>query len=264
VTKNQFEIGDLAEFALNVIREAGRKSLSFYGRGKPGLKFDDQLVTQAEIDLTDFFQTQLAKRFPEHQIFNTSPPDDTYTHDAKRYMWIFDPLDGVANFQAGIPIWGLSVALLENYWPIFGAFYMPATNNLCYGLPGKKAYWDEKAISVSPQAQLSDESLFLTYSRFHHYYHSNFPGKIRNLGCTAAHICYVAMGRAEAAVLANESYHDLAAAHIIIESAGGKIFNLKGEPFFPNQHMDGQRIEDHLIVTSPQLYKQIRDCLKKA
>lgn len=264
MAKNQFEIGDLTQFALDVIRQAGQKALGYYGKGEPGVKFDDALVTEAEIDLTDFFQSRLTQRFPGHRFFNTGPGSDQYTHDAKRYLWVLDPLDGVANFQAGIPIWGLSVALLENYWPIFGAFYMPATGNLYYALPGQKSVLDEKPIGVSPQEQLSDESVFLIYSRFHRYYHSNFPGKIRNLGCTSAHVCYVAMGRAEAAVLANESYQDLAAAHIIIESAGGKIFNLDGKPFFPDQHMEGQRIEEHLIVTSPQLFQQVRDCLIEA
>ncbi|GAF91915.1 unnamed protein product, partial [marine sediment metagenome] len=79
------------------------------------------------------------------------------------------------------------------------------------------------------------ESLLLTYSRFHHHYHSTFPGKIRDLGCTAAHICYVATGRAEAALIANESYQDLAAACIIVEAAGGKIYKLDGSEFLLNE-----------------------------
>jgi len=81
--------------------------------------------------------------------------------------------------------------------------------------------WGKKEIIVSSQETINDESLLLTYSRFHHHYHSTFPGKIRDLGCTTAHICYVAMGCAEAVIIANESYEDLASARVIIEAAGG-------------------------------------------
>ncbi|OQW99334.1 MAG: hypothetical protein BWK80_63155 [Desulfobacteraceae bacterium IS3] len=66
---------------------------------------------------------------------------------------------------------------------------------------------------------------------FHQHYVTKFPGKIRNMGCTAAHICYVATGRAEAAIIGNESYRDIAAAWIIVQAAGGKIYRMDGAEF---------------------------------
>lgn len=265
VTEKTFGVEELRDFAVDVIRRAGAESLVFYGKGKTSIKFDDDLVTEAELHLADFFRDRLADRFPEHQIFsNQHEIEKSYTHEGKRYLWVFDALDGVANFQAGIPIWSLSVALMENYWPIFGAVYMPATDDLFYAQAGQKAFWGDQQISVSGQDTLNDESLFLTYSRFHHYYHSSFPGKIRNLGCTAAHICYVAMGRAEAAVVANESYQDLAAARMIVEASGGKIFNMDGSAFFPSDYLNGQRIDGHLLITSPELFQSVRSCLQTA
>jgi myo-inositol-1(or 4)-monophosphatase len=117
---------------------------------------------------------------------------------------------------------------------------------------------------VSPQETINDESLLLTYSRFHQHYHSTFPGKIRDLGCTTAHICYVAMGRAEAAVIANESYQDLAAARVIIEAAGGKISKMDGSEFLLDDYLDGEKIEDHLLVGAPKIYSQVCDYLQEA
>lgn len=263
VTSNKYGIGDLTQFALDVIKLTGDVSRTYYGKGKPTIKFDDSLVTKAELHLTDFFQSQLAERFPQHQVYSNDYEIESYTHEDKRYLWVFDPLDGVANFQAGIPIWGISLALLENLWPLFGAFYMPITGDLFYAVAGQKAYLGEEPISVSDQDDLSDESLFLTYSRFHHYYHSTFPGKIRNLGCTAAHICYVAMGRAEAAVIAHESYQDLAAARVIIEASGGKILKMDGSQFFPNEYLGGKKVDDHLLVVPPNLFQSIHSCLQQ-
>lgn len=256
-------IDDLVRFAMEVIRLSGDEALSYYAKGKPNLKFDMGLVTETELHLTKFFKDQLQANFPEHQLFMNNYEIQEYSHAEKRYLWIYDPLDGVANFQAGIPIWGTSLSLLENFWPIFGAFYMPSTGDLFHAIAGRKAFRGEKEIRISDQANINDESVLLTFSRFHNRYRSTFPGKIRNLGCTAAHICYVAMGRAEAAVIANESYKDLAAARIIIEAAGGKIFKMDGSEFFLNEYLDGEKIGGHLLVTPPDSYSQVRDCLQE-
>ncbi|MDM8550578.1 inositol monophosphatase family protein [Desulfobacterales bacterium HSG2] len=256
-------IEDLTQFATDLIRRSGEEALSYYGKGERLVKFDEGLITETELHLREFFQEQLISNFPEHQVFQNNQEESDYTHDGKRYLWIYDPLDGVANFQAGIPIWGISLALFDNFWPVFGVFYMPATGDFFNGRAGHKAFRGDKEIRISPQENINDESLLLTFSRFHQHYHSTFPGKIRNMGCTAAHICYVAMGRAEAAVIANESYQDIAAAWIIIEAAGGKIYKMDGSEFFLSQDTDGQRESAHLLVAAPDTYAQIRNALQK-
>ena len=101
-----------------------------------------------------------------------------------------------------------------------------------------------------------------TFSRFHQHYRSTFPGKIRNLGCASAHICYIASGRADAAVIANESFQGLAAARVIIEAAGGKICKFDGCDFHLNEYLDGQRIDDPLLVAAPETFMQVRDYLQ--
>jgi myo-inositol-1(or 4)-monophosphatase len=100
---------------LELIRNIGEKALTYYGRGKLDVKFDEELVTEAELSLMKFFQDQLHIHFPDHQVFNSNQKNEGYTHEGKRYLWIFDALEGVANFQAGIPIWGSSLSLLENF-----------------------------------------------------------------------------------------------------------------------------------------------------
>jgi myo-inositol-1(or 4)-monophosphatase len=257
-------IDDLLKFAIEVIHHCGEKALSYYGKGQKDVKFDEGLVTEAELQLREFFQDQLFARFPDHKVYKTDRGDDGYTHGAKRYLWIYDPLDGVANFQAGIPVWGTSVALFENYWPVFGIFHLPVTGDLFHAQAGHKAMWGQKQIHVSSQEGINDESLLLTYSRFHQRYQCSFPGKIRALGCTGAHICYVAMGRAEAAVLGSESYKDLAAAAVILEAAGGKIYKMNGKEFFLSEYMEEGRIEDHLLVVAPDKYVEVRGFLQES
>jgi myo-inositol-1(or 4)-monophosphatase len=253
---------DLVGFGMDFIHQAGEKAMVFYGKGRPQVKFDQTVVTEAEIQLTEFFQTQLHQKFPEHKLFSYDEVNQEYSHEGKRYLWTFDPLEGVANFQAGIPIWGLSLALLENFWPVFGVFFMPVTGDLFHARAGCCAYWGRREIQIPASEGVDDESLLLTYSRFHQHYRSTFPGKIRSLGCTSAHICYVAMGRADAALVANETFQGLAAARVILEAAGARFSKLDGSEFNLNDYLDGQKIDDHLLVAAPDNLEQIRESLQ--
>ena len=255
-------IEELSGFAMGFIKQAGKKALSLYGKGRPQVKFDMAVVTEAELQLGEFFQKQLQERYPKHHVFRYNEIKEHYSHEEERYLWIFDPFDGVANYQAGIPVWGLSLALLENFWPILGLFYMPATGDLFHAKAGQSAFYGKKEIQVSTRETINDESLMFTYSRFHQHYRSTFPGKIRNLGCASAHICYIAMGRADAAVVANESFQGLAAARVIIEAAGGKFCKIDGSSFHLNEYLNGHRIEDHLLIAAPENFSQVSDCLK--
>lgn len=256
-------IDELLQFAKETVRSAGEKALTLYGKGNLQVKFDEKLVTEAELTQMDFFKARLASIFPGHGVLGDPLPTEDYVHGEKRYLWIYDPLDGVANFQAGIPIWGVSLALLENFWPVFGVTYMPVTNDLFYAVVGQKAYWGDKEIRIPDTGEISNESVLLTYSRFHNHYHSTFPGKIRNLGSTSAHISYVVRGRAEAALLSNVSYRDLAAAQIILMAAGGKIHRLDGREFHLSDYLSGQRIEEHLIAAPEGSFESIRMYLKR-
>ena len=255
-------IDELMRFAIEAVTRAGESALSYYGKGRPGMRFDEGLITEAELHLNQLFQDQLRERFPHHQTYKNTQEISDYTHEAERYLWVYDALDGVANFQAGIPVWGTSLALLDNSWPILGVFHMPVTGDLFCARAGQKAYRGEKEIQISVQDDINEESLLLSYSRFHNHYRSTFPGKIRDLGCTSAHICYVAGGCAEAAIIANETYEGLTAARVIIEAAGGVICRMDGSEFFLNHYLNGDRIDETLMVVSPETYHGIRDYLQ--
>lgn len=256
-------IEQLSAFALQTIQAAGREAAAFYGRNRTAVKFDENLVTQAELHMRAFFQRQAQASFAGHRIFPVQDLDDSYSHGDQRYLWVFDPIDGVDNFQAGIPVWGMSLALYDNFWPLFGYFLMPASGDLFSARAGQGAFWGDQAICAQPRATVDDESQLLVYSRFHSHFAARFPGKIRSFGCAAAHICYVAMGRADAAVIANESFQDLAALRIIVEGAGAKIFRLDGSALALGDYLNGEKIAEPLIVCAPDNFAPVVECLEK-
>lgn len=258
---DQYGIEELAGFAEETIRLCGDEALTFYGQRKNRVKFDKGLVIDAGLHLTNLFMEQLLSRFPDHRVFKNDDEDRGYSHDGARYLWVYDPLDGVANFQAGIPVWGMSLALLENYWPVLGLVFMPATGDIFHARADHKAFRGDGEIRVSDQDAISDESVLLTYSRFHRHYETDFPGKVRCLGCTAGHACFVAAGLAEGALINNLSFADLGAVRVIVEAAGGKIFRVDGSEFFLNEYLDAPMIREDLLISTPELGPQIRQHL---
>jgi myo-inositol-1(or 4)-monophosphatase len=256
------EAQEFIEFAETLAKETGELALKYYGRGDPQLKFDEELVTEAELGIREFIRTFIADRYPEHHLLGEGNDQTVYGHGEQGFQWIADPMDGSANFQAGIPLWGVSLALFKNFWPILGIFYMPVTGDVYKALAGRKLMVNDTTITLEPEVIASNESVLLTYSRFHNEFRSTFPGKIRNLGCTAAHLAYVASSRAEAALLKYVHIWDLAAGLILLEAAGGEIRFLDGGTFHLNDYLDSQKVNRPLLAAPAGEHSMISQYLK--
>ena len=75
-------IDELSGFAMEFIKEAGKQALPFFGKGKPQVKFDQGLVTEADLRITKFFQEKLKERFPDHHVFKHDQLNENYSHVA--------------------------------------------------------------------------------------------------------------------------------------------------------------------------------------
>jgi myo-inositol-1(or 4)-monophosphatase len=251
------------DFIVEVLHEAGRIALEGYGKGRLDKKFDAEMVTSFEMKLESFVKSKVEKAFSGHLLFGDNASNNGYRHDAGKHLWVFDALDGVANYQAGIPMWGMSFALLENFWPVVGAYLMPSTNDMWLAVGGGAMYFNGKARKIIETEPTNNESLLFTYSRFHDHFQTTFPGKIRNLGCAGAHICYVAQGRADGAVIHNVAFKDMVAPLLILESAGGGVEYFEGGKFYINEYSDGRRVKDFLLVAPKGFHAQLREYLKR-
>lgn len=242
------ELWTLKEFVENTLRKSGTLLMEMYGKGNRELKFDDDLVTEAENTAWNLISSKIKGSFDDHGFLRELTQEQLGSEDCPRFLWILDSLDGAAAFQAGMPVWGISAALFEKFWPVLGFLYLPVTGELYSAYAGREALLNDKPIRVREDQNVDNESLVLVYSRFHNNFTSTFPGKIRNLGSSAGHLAYVARGAADACLLKNVSVQDLAAGSIILEAAGGEIRYLDGRPFHVGDFLDGKRIEEPLIA----------------
>ncbi len=242
------ELATLKEFVENTIRKGGSLLLEKYGRGDRNLKFDDELITEADNATWTLISSKIKSSFDCHGFLRELTEAQIGGEDCPRFIWIVDPLDGAASFQAGMPVWGVSAAMFEKFWPVLGFLYLPVTGELYSAYAGREALLNDRPIRVREDPTVDNESLVLIYSRFHRDFTSDFPGKLRNFGSSAGHLAYVARGAADACILKNVTARDLAAGSIILEAAGGEIRYLDGRAFHVGEFLDGKRIDDPLIA----------------
>lgn len=242
------DLRTLKEFVENSLRKSGSLLLEMYGKGSKSTKFDDELVTLADNAAWKMISGKIHDSFEKHCFLRELTAEEISSEECPRFLWILDTLDGAASFQAGMPVWGISAALFELFWPVLGFLYLPVTNELYSAYADREALLNDEPIHVRHDPTVDNESLILVYSRFHRDFVSDFPGKIRNFGSSAGHLAYVARGAADACILRNVSIQDLAAGSIILEAAGGQIKFLDGTDFHVGEYLDGKRIDQPLIA----------------
>ena len=152
--------------------------------------------------------------------------------------WVVDPLDGTVNFVQGIPLFAVSIGLVEDGKPMLGVVHVPALSQTFVGAPGSGAFENGRPISVSVTPFLNDAVLAtgFAYERddmpddnFDNLVHLGRKARgIRRLGAAALDLAYVASGRLDAFWELHLSPWDVAAGAALITAAGGRVTDFRG------------------------------------
>jgi myo-inositol-1(or 4)-monophosphatase len=185
----------------------------------------------------------IRKAFPDHYIL--SEEAGNIVQDST-YKWIIDPIDGTINFAHGIPINCVSIAVEHDGEMILGAVYNPHMNEMFLAERSKGATLNDKKISVSAETDALKACLVTGFPYtyldspngplqvFDRFIRKGVP--VRRLGSAAIDLCWVAAGRFDGFYEHKLEAWDSSAGYLIVEEAGGKVTDLKGNRFSPYQH----------------------------
>jgi myo-inositol-1(or 4)-monophosphatase len=252
------KLGEMLAFAKGLAQAAGKLAMSYYGKANPILKYDHSLVTEADLAVQEYLCKELKASYPTHRFLGEEDIGSEVSGDVNEPIWVVDPVDGSAAFSKSLPIWGVAISLFDGPRAVLGVFFMPVTNELYAAKHGSEGMLNDRPIKVRDEI-VDNESLLLTYSRFHSDYTINFPGKLRSLGSTVAHIAYVARGASCGAVIGNVHVWDLAAGLVILEAAGGSIKTLSGKKVDLSAYLSGEKIDQILIAAPNGQHREITD-----
>src|SRR5690606_27494824 len=142
------------------------------------------------------------------------------------------------NFLHGVPMFAISVALIEDRVPVLGVVYHISANECFHAVRDGKAYCNHREIRVSGIDLLRDSLLATGFPYYHldksevyldiiKHFLARSHG-IRRFGSAAIDLAYVACGRLEGFFEYNLNPWDVAAGAFIVERAGGKISDFRG------------------------------------
>jgi myo-inositol-1(or 4)-monophosphatase len=214
-------------------------------------------VTEADHAAEKAIMAVIKAQFPDHFILSEEAGE--IVQDSN-YKWIIDPIDGTINFAKGIPLNCVSIGVEHNKEIVLGAVFNPHLNELFFAEKGKGSVLNEKPISVSTETQVT-KSCLVTGFPYTYLDSRNGPLEVferlirvgvpvRRLGSAAIDLCWVACGRFDGFYEHKLEAWDSAAGYLIVEEAGGKVTNLKGEKFSPYQHgivATNGKIHDELV-----------------
>jgi len=222
---------------LRGLEQGGEVLLNYFGKVKH-IRVKENLssvVSEADIESEKVILEQIRKNFPDH---NTISEEYGYVSKDSIYTWIVDPLDGTSNFIAGLPWFGILVAVLKDYVPVAAGAYIPTDKHLYYAEEGKRSSLNGKSIRVSRADSLKD--VLVSYSLdFNPDYRvtlaeaeiiSRLVRNARNLRSTNSllDLCYTADGRLGAALNRHQKIWDIAAPWLIIRESGGMVTGMDG------------------------------------
>lgn len=226
-----------AETAIELARMAGQSTLKYFGKKfDVERKGDNSPVTIADKQAEQLIRAELAKRFPEDAILGEEFGEHA---GSSEYQWIIDPIDGTKSFITGVPLYSTLVALLSNRQVLTGVIYIPALDEIISAAQGVGA-WHSIGNGDPAQAQVSKRTLsdgaFLV-SQSDLFARRGASAVFDGLQSTAYvtrtwgdgyGYLLVATGRAELMVDPVANPWDLAAVQIVVEEAGGRFTDWKG------------------------------------
>lgn len=247
--------------AIQAAKEAGNFLFTNLGRAKiVKEKTKNNYVTDADIKSEKIITSLIEKNFSNHEIL---AEESGKTKKKSDYLWLIDPLDGTHNYAASIPIYAVSVALYYKNRPIIGVINLPHQNEIYEAEAGKGAYLNKKIIRVSRINSLKD-AFILPETNFRVKKSEKFrilkitlnqTKRVRLFGAIVFQLAYVAAGRVEGVIGQTGYPWDYAAGALIVQEAGGKSTNLKGEKY---------NIKDqYLVATNGKIHNQLLKLIKK-
>lgn len=249
---------------INQVKEIAKESGTFIHNERGKIAFAQKEV-KGKHNFVTYVDKEAERKIVEnlHKVLPKAgfiAEEGTSSEIKNTYNWVIDPLDGTTNFIHDMPPFAISIALIKDNKPILGVIYEIGLKECFSATSESKAYLNDTEIKVSDIEKVNDSLIatgfpytdFSKIKKFFNtmeYFMQNSHG-LRRLGSAATDMAYVACGRCDAFYEYGLNPWDVAAGCIIIEQAGGKISDFKGE----NNYLFGKEI----IACNNNIYNEFQ------
>ena len=244
--------------------EAAKKAGDFLDRNfgkvsKTIKKENNSYVTDLDLKAENIIISLIRRNFPEHNVLSEEAGK---IGGNSEYTWIIDPLDGTHNYMVGIPLYGVSIALMKADKIMLGVVYMPYLDELYIAERGKGALLNGKRLKTQKKEPGKQVMIYDSLLREDSDKKARLLGKlakkvfrVRMFGAAVYEGAQVAKGVADIFVSHSTHIWDIAAIFLIIEEAGGHITDFNGNNWT-------SEINSFVACSSRELNKKIVDVIR--
>lgn len=117
--------------------------------GRAGLdveiKPDGSPVSNVDKSVEQALRDKIQARFPDHGILGE---EFGWTNPQAKLTWVIDPIDGTRQFVAGLPNYGILIALCDGDTPVLGVICQPDIGDIYLGVTGVGAWKNGRPITA--------------------------------------------------------------------------------------------------------------------
>ena len=229
--------------------EAAALALSRAGDVTPEEKANLSFVTDLDFDMEKLLRSRLAEAFPDDVLTGEEYAPSGGTGPRR---WSIDPIDGTGNLVHGLPLWAVSIGLIDDGEPTLGVIAIPPLGELYWATKGGGAWRDGVRIStVDAEEFHNQDNLCVGTNALRALDPRTLPGRLRDLGTACCEQAFVACGRLVACTFLGEATHDVAAGAVIVSEAGARFATIDGEHLTPAQFVARTPVARPTFIAPP-------------
>jgi myo-inositol-1(or 4)-monophosphatase len=210
--------------AQRLAREAGAWAIRQANSATPREKANRSFVTDVDLEVESRIRHALREAFPQDAL---SGEELATTGGLGKRRWSIDPIDGTGNFVWGLPLWAVSIALIDEDDPILGVIYIPPLDELFWAIRDQGAFLNDFRLTLADAGDFHPQDNFcVSTNALRALDPRTLPGRIRDLGSACCEQAFVAAGRLHGCTFLGEAEHDLAAGALIAWEAGARVARL--------------------------------------
>jgi len=226
----------MIDVAIDAAKQAGELALRYFktqnsASWRISYKANSSPVTRADIEAEKLIRKIISKKFPDHGIIGEELPP---VNPKAKHQWVIDPIDGTRDFIRNIPNWAVYVALLKDKRPISSVIFFPTMGTLITAEKNKGTFLNGKRTKVSKTKDL--EKAYVSVGglkKFSQMDNSKTLTKIfQSVSATRSYadlgLIYLLEGKIDVAIEPYGFIHDYAPEALLVEEAGGKFTDFKG------------------------------------
>jgi len=228
---------ELIEELVSLTRQAGKIAQDSRATLERELKIDGSIVSSGDRKVEEFLRPKLEALVPGTCVYGEEFGNDGV---GPHGMWAVDPVDGTSNYVYGSPLWGVSIALVQDNAIVAGCVFLPDLDEMYSAHKGRGAFCNGRKLPPVPGGPiLPTELMSYNDTLLRHHPGHVWPGKMRCSGAFVIDAMWVAQQRFRGLIGIRGKLYDVAASVLINEEAGAQVTYIDGSPFDVRELMDG-------------------------